>query len=799
MFHTPAPCFFGILMAAALAVARENTNTQYAVRNTLYRYLSQLLWNASQRDNPVIFKNLFRRKGRTLLALLGISIGVAAIIGLGALADGIESGYNALLTGSKADLVISQPNTLDISMSSVDESVGPEVAAMSEVAAISGMLEGFVQVENIPIFFIFGYPEDSFILKRFQILEGVSLDSREVQRARGKPILLGSSSANTLNKSPGDSMHVGTSVYRIVGIYETGDPLEDSGAILGLQDAQELLGKLRQVSLFYIQLKDLSLRDRVEKRVARLWPDLAISSAEDYADKQIMGDMLKGYVWAIAGLAIVIGGVGMMNAQLMSVMERTREIGVLRAVGWRRWRILLMLLGEAMLVGILGGLLGIGIAWGMLAAYADFAGAFGATTANISPAILQQAFVVVIVLGLVGGVYPAWRASKLAPIEALRYEGGSSGKKQRRLPIGGMAVQSLWQRTSRTALTLGVIGLTVGGIMSLEGIVRGMTGTFDQFLGGDAEILIRQADVADTSLSAIDEQVGKKIAALPEVESVSGMVISVATMPEAPMFLLLGYAPSEYAIQRFKLLDGTRLTNNHQIMLGNMMAESMEKEVGDTLIINESRYKIVGIYDAGKSWEEMGGIISLRDAQVYAGRLHKVTIYSVKLYDSSQAEAVSTHINQTFPDAYAALAGDFVEQMPDMENMDAMMAGISFLSIAVGGVGVMNTMLMAVLERTREIGVLRALGWRRRAILGLIVREALLLGLLGGIAGIGIAFGLVYLMQQAPLVGEMLTPTWSLDIFTRALSVALTLGLLGGLYPAFRATRLAPIEALRYE
>jgi putative ABC transport system permease protein len=137
--------------------------------------------------------------------------------------------------------------------------------------------------------------------------------------------------------------------------------------------------------------------------------------------------------------------------------------------------------------------------------------------------------------------------------------------------------------------------------------------------------------------------------------------------------------------------------------------------------------------------------------------------------------------------------------MPDFEASEGMMGGISILAIVVGGVGVLNTMLMAVFERTREIGVLRSLGWGRRAILGMILRESLLLGLIGGLAGILIAFGLVQLMSIAPVVGDYLQVVWEWEVFVRAIAIALLLGLLGGLYPAFRATRLQPVEALRYE
>ena len=140
-----------------------------------------------------------------------------------------------------------------------------------------------------------------------------------------------------------------------------------------------------------------------------------------------------------------------------------------------------------------------------------------------------------------------------------------------------------------------------------------------------------------------------------------------------------------------------------------------------------------------------------------------------------------------------------MDQMPDMSRVDGMMAGISLLAILVGGVGVLNTMLMAVYERTREIGVLRALGWRSRSILSLILKEALIIGILGGVAGIGIAYCLAYALGSLSTIGEAYAPLFTLTIFFRAITVALLLGLIGGLYPAYRATRLQPVEALRYE
>lgn len=749
----------------------------------------------------MILKNLTRRKGRTLLTILAISIGVAAIIGLGALADGLEAGYDSMLNGSQADLVISQPDSYDVSFSAVDEALIEEIQVMPEVREASGMVQGWTQVETTPFFFLFGYPEESFILDRFQLVDGVDLTHRDAKRVSGKPIMLGSSAAESLKKIVGDTLRINDSSYRIVGIYETGDAMEDSGATLSLKDAQDLLGRARQVSVIYIQLEDPSLTDQLVTRVNRIWPDVSIGSTEDFADKQMMGDIIRGFVWAIAGLAIVIGGVGMMNAQLMSVFERTREIGVLRAVGWSRWRVMFMILSESLLVSLAGGLLGLLLGWSILIIFSDVVRMFGSSAASINPQLIVQALIVVVILGLVGGLYPARRASKLEPSEAIRYEGGTGSDKVRRLPVGGMPAQSLWQRSTRTILTLLTIGLTVGAIIALEGILKGFTEQMTQLaVGSDAQIVIREADIADTSLSAVDDRVVRQIAAFPEIDHVSRMAFTGIAMPEAGgFFIIQGYHPNEYAIRRLNVTEGVTLTTNRQILLGKMMADALSKNIGDTIDLAGYRFRVTGIYESGTPWEEMGGVISARDAQSMMGKPRKSTMLFVKLKDPDEAENVILKIDESFPKLHAALSGEFVEQMPDMESSDAMVNGISLLAIMVGGIGVLNTMLMSVLERTREIGVLRAVGWPRRHVLNLIMKEAVLLGILGGITGIIVAFSLAGLIGLVPIYGGMISPVWSLPLFTRAILIAMVLGILGGLFPAYRATKLEPVEALRYE
>lgn len=749
----------------------------------------------------MIRKNLFRRKARTSLTILGIAIGVAAIVALGVLSSLLENGYSSMMAGSKSDLILTQPDAFSLSSSAINEQIGEQLAAMPEISEVSGMIQGVVQTAQNPFSFVFGYPGDSYLLERFRILEGVGLEGTFDPRSRGKPLLMGTAAAEAMQKSPGDSLQLGSSLFRIAGIYQTGDAFEDRGMIIRLEDAQTQFDRPGKVSIFYIQLKDPALRGQLEKRVDRLWPDLALSSTDSFAEKESMVSVLQAYVTGIAGLAVLLGTVGMLNAQLMSVIERTREIGVLRAVGWSSRRVLVMIMGESFLVSLAGGIAGIGLGLLTLQSMSLVSPLLANVIAQVTFGHLGRALLVVLPVGLLGGFYPAWRASRLQPVEALRYEGGSSGAGLRRLPFGGLAVHSLWQRSARTLLTLGVIAITVGAIMALEGIVRGMSSAMVQITtGSGAEIMVRERDAAASSLSSIDEQIASRIAGLPDVAQVSRMLLTAITLPDTgDLFMLQGYVLSEAGIDRFPVTEGGRISGNRQINLGRIMANALQKKVGDTIELSGRRFRVVGIFETGVSWEEIGGVVSLRDAQAIVGKPRQVTMLAVRTNDPTQAEQLVQEINQRYPAVRADLTGDFVEQLPDMQYTNLIMGAISIISIFVGGLAVLNTMLMAVLERTREIGVLRAVGWAKGRVLGMILRESLLLGILGGISGVAVAFLLAGVMSILPGLGEAVTPIWSSDIFIRASLVALLLGLIGGLYPAYRATKLLPTEALRYE
>ena len=743
----------------------------------------------------MVFKNLFRRKGRTILTLLGISIGVAAIVALGAVARGMQAGFTAMTRGSQADLVLTQADTLSALLSSVDEMVADELLTWREVSDVDGLLFGNTLTEDGSYLFFFGHDPKGFAIDHFRIVEGQGLaDARDV---RGKLLILGRRAAQNVEKQIGDTFHVSGGTFRVVGIYETGDGFEDSGAVIPLEEAQALMLQPRRVSMLYIKLRDPADETRLRARVERRFPNISLSTTTGFTEQEQMLEILESMAMGVAGLAVVIGGIGMTNTLFMSVFERTREIGLLRSLGWRRRRVLLLILGESLILSLLGGLLGAGLGVATVFAINRSSSMLGMFGSQFSPELFVRALVTAVVLGLVGGAYPAWWASRLLPLEALGYEGGGA-RATRPLP-GGMTVRNLLRRKTRTALTLLGIGVSIAVIVALGALAEGMVYLMTaMFRASQTDLFATEAGV-DADFSAIDERVGSRIAARSDVDAVAGTIMTAANTEKMPMLIVFGYHPRSFAIQHFHIVEGQPLVGRHQVIVGRRAAEQMGLHVGDTLRLLKSNFRIVGIYETGVAYEDIGIVISLREAQALTGKPRQVMYYGIKLCDPQQVEAVKEELEATFPDIAFALTAEIAESMSDFRVMKQMVTQISILAVFIGGLGMLNTMLMSVLERTHEIGVLRALGWQRRRVLGMILWESLVLGAVGGVCGILLGLGLGKLIGLMPGIYGALESVYTSQLFVQAIVVALVAGAVGGLYPAWRATRMRPVEALRYE
>jgi ABC-type antimicrobial peptide transport system permease subunit len=747
-----------------------------------------------------IFKNLFRRKTRTLLTVLGIAVGVSMIVALGAIGEGLRTGYASMFGGSGADLTLMQKGSYDITLSGVDEQAIADIAAVPGVKEATGMIVGNISAPGAAYFFIFGYDPNGFAFEKFRLVEGQPLGQTRRSAGNVREIMLGKQAAEVMKMKVGDLIRLTGGTFKVIGIYSSGDGFEDAASIVSLSDAQQLLQKYRQVGAVQVKVKDPRQIEALRAHLEKQFPRLSATQSGEVADQAQMVQYIQVFAVIIALLALLVGGVGMTNTVMMSMFERTREIGTLRAIGWRRRRVMLMIFGESLLLGVIGGAIGCALGAGMVALLSANS-AVGYLQGTVTLNLIASGLITAIGLGAIGGFYPAWRASKMLPIEALQYQGGAGKESIKKVSrVKSETFRSLQRRRGRTYLTITGISIALASIVMLGSMADGFVIAFNKMMvSTDVELVARQKDASDTSYSAISEKIGRQIAATPGVESVSGIVFSAMVVDEMPFFLLFGYAPYEPAINHFKIVEGRGLQGNREIILGRKALEGMKTQIGEVIRLGEIGFRVVGVYETGISYEESAGVMSLRDAQELTGKPRQVTMYGIKVKDPAQAEAIQKQLEAALPEVAVAMASTFAESLPDMTSMNVMMWGIGLLAIVVGSISMMNTMIMSVYERTREIGTLRAVGWRRRRVLGMVLKESVVLSLLGTIVGFVSAIGLLWLMQFIPAWGDFMILSVSPNLLTLTLTIALLLGAIGGVYPAWRASNLSPVEALRYE
>jgi ABC-type antimicrobial peptide transport system permease subunit len=663
------------------------------------------------------------------------------------------------------------------------------------------MVYTFAATDATPYFIVYGYDPDGFAIGHFKIIEGAPLSRQAAQRG-GKPLLLGKTAAEDLGKGVGDTMRLYESVHRVVGIYETGQPFEDGAAVVLLEDAQAINGKPRQVNAFLLKVRagtDIRrLQTRIEQRFARSGRPLTATTSADFEEEQDTLQYINVFTWAVSLIAVLIGGVGVMNTVLMSVFERTREFGVLRAVGWRSRQVLAMVLGESLGLSFLGGCVGTGLGVLAMRAVQNVPTVSAILPGTLSLQRFGQGIGIALCLGLAGGALPAWRASKMVPVEAMRYEGGGVHARGSHHARWGI-LRNVLRQPIRTMLTVIGIGIAMMSIVLLGAMGDGMVDMMSGLAGGlDAHLVGSERD-ASVDLSKIDEGVVRRIAAIPGIESAEGFLTGYTALGDLAFFVVFGYQPRGVLVRGLRIVEGEPLTTNRQILLGRVAAENLDKGVGQTLQLFDSRFKIVGIYETGVPFQDGGGVVALRDAQSLFGQPRKVSFLGVRLKDPNKADALIEDIESRFPEVSLSKASEFAEDLGDIQMLRASTWGIATMALVVGGLGMANTMVMSVMERTREIGVLRALGWRKQRVLWMIVRESVALCLLGSAVGIVVGLALGLLLNQVPAVKGFLRLRYSSGLFVQAIGTALLLGVVGGIYPAWRASRLRPVEALRYE
>lgn len=365
----------------------------------------------------IVLRSLTRRPVRTCLTLVGISIGIAAVVTLVGMAWGYEKGISRQLDTVGIDVVVSNMSG-GLMPKVFDESLQGKVSGLPRVAETTTVLMQMLSVEDAPIMMVSGREWGGFTWDKLKVIEG-----RLPRDGSEKAVVLGTLAAEVLKKKVGDTLMIEVEELEIVGIVDGQAMVENGTVFLPLKVMQEATGNEGKVNFLDIRVTPDLPKEGLQKlceEINRIFPEGQARVASEVVGTSQGFKVARAMSWSTSLLAIIVGVLGVMNTMLMTVFERTHEIGILLAVGWRRRRIVYMVLCESALLGLLGGIVGVLLGVLGLITLGSLPGVRGFLEPDLSPKLMVIAIFIAVVVGVVSGLYPAWRSSRLSPSLALQ-------------------------------------------------------------------------------------------------------------------------------------------------------------------------------------------------------------------------------------------------------------------------------------------------------------------------------------------------------------------------------------------
>jgi putative ABC transport system permease protein len=369
-----------------------------------------------------IFKSVGRRPVRSGLTASGVAIAVAAVVTLVGISRGFETELLKVYEQHGTDLVVFRAGVAQRLTSSLDATLGDQIAELPNVEEVVPGLMDVVSFEQQDLFGVTvnGWPADSSVFEQMQVVEG-----RRIEPGDSRVMMLGSLLAKNLGKQVGDTLDVIEGQgFEVIGIYQSHNVYENGSVVMALDELQKLMGREGDITFFLITAedKDKASVEALRERIRKLAPGIDAMSGREYADTAIELRLARSVAWLTSVVALVVGAIGTLNTMVMSVFERVHEIGLMRAIGWRKSRVMQMILCESLLLALAGAIVGTIVAVITIRVLSHVRLSASVVSGDVEPGIVLQGAAIAVLVGLFGGLYPAWRAARLLPTEALRHE-----------------------------------------------------------------------------------------------------------------------------------------------------------------------------------------------------------------------------------------------------------------------------------------------------------------------------------------------------------------------------------------
>lgn len=369
-----------------------------------------------------------------------------------------------------------------------------------------------------------------------------------------------------------------------------------------------------------------------------------------------------------------------------------------------------------------------------------------------------------------------------------------------------LAYKNVARRPLRTLLTVLGLSTAIAAVVALVGVANGFVRSFsDVYAEHGVDIVVSRKGAADRISSAMDESFVEKFRQLPGIKHVSGFLLETMSLEEIGAYGLpvMGVDPASPMLDDYRIVEGRKFQPGDErvALVGTQLVPRLVEKAGEKIVFFEDeQFEVVGIFESSSAWENGSLILPLAQLQRLTGRPEQITFANVVLEGTPTKDTVEQVVAEieAIDNKLAALpTEDFVKTDARMQIAGSMAWMTSSIALLIGAIGMLNTMMTSIFERTREIGILKAVGWTQSRIVRMVLMEATLLSLAASV--VGILFGIfgTWCMSFAPNVGRVITPYFDAQVVIQGFLLAAAIGWIGAAYPAYRAARLLPTEALR--
>jgi putative ABC transport system permease protein len=340
-----------------------------------------------------------------------------------------------------------------------------------------------------------------------------------------------------------------------------------------------------------------------------------------------------------------------------------------------------------------------------------------------------------------------------------------------------LALRNLQRRPARSLIVSASVGLALGTALSLLTLADSIERSASEGVaerGADLTVLSKNS--TDFLSGFIPEDTVKRLSQIPGVVATTSELVTFASIDQSQRRLVTGWPIDSFHWKEMPISSGQIPTAKakHDAVLGTGVAEALHKKVGDEISLFDTRFNVVGIANYQTAFNRSIIYVPLAALQEVSFRQKQVTLFHLKINPKvslSRIEEIKSEIAK-MQSLVATPTEQVLQHDRNLQLLRAISRAVSLIALTMGALSVLNTLLMAVHERTREIGIMMAIGWPKARTMASIISEAVFIGVAGSLVGIPLSYGISLLFQRLPTIGDILSIQADVNLILPAMAAS---------------------------